>query len=108
MPAFHQKAHGELEMSEAILRAAMESDTHPGGKKSHVTLPFVTVSRQAGASGGSFARELIKRLNARSDATWSCWDHEGIRRAQHRGGGRRDDGRPRPQLARRASGRAVG
>lgn len=76
MPAFHQHSHGELDMSEAILRAALESDTHPGRKKPHLTLPFVTVSRQAGASGGLFARELARRLSAAGAADWSCWDHE--------------------------------
>jgi hypothetical protein len=79
MPAFHQHSHGEIEMADAILRTALDMETHEKHRKAgRVTLPFVTVSRQAGASGGSFARELVRKLNAGAGENegWSCWDHE--------------------------------
>jgi hypothetical protein len=78
MPAFHQHSHGEIEMAEAVLRAALDMETHEERRAPRrAALPFVTVSRQAGASGGTFARELVRKLNAAGgDATWTCWDHE--------------------------------
>ena len=41
-------------------------------------VPFVTVSRQAGAGGRTFARALADRLNALdpADCPWAVWDRE--------------------------------
>ncbi len=42
-------------------------------------LPFITVSRQAGAGGNSLAEVLVKRLNARlpeDDRRWQSFDRE--------------------------------
>jgi hypothetical protein len=49
--------------------------------------PFVTISRQAGAGGRSFAKELARRLNERDpgDLPWTVWDNELVERvaAEH-------------------------
>ena len=41
-------------------------------------LPFVTISRQAGAGGRTLAKHLAERLNALAGGggdDWSAWDH---------------------------------
>ena len=40
--------------------------------------PFVTISRQTGAGGNTFAALLVERLNKTefADPAWSAWDHE--------------------------------
>ena len=65
---------GELNIASAMLHAAMEENAHPTHAPSH---RFVTVSRQAGAAGRTFARELVEKLNSLPhDRLWACWDQE--------------------------------
>lgn len=42
------------------------------------TLPFITISRQAGAGGNTLKEKLVDRLARidRADPPWSGWDHE--------------------------------
>jgi hypothetical protein len=44
--------------------------------------PFITISRQAGAGGRSFARQLVTRLNQTDSAQlpWTLWDNELVER----------------------------
>ena len=44
--------------------------------------PFITISRQAGAGGRSFATRLVERLNEidTSDLHWTLWDNELVER----------------------------
>jgi cytidylate kinase len=76
MAAFHQHSHGEIEMAGAVLQSALHDLNARPHVAARVPRVFVTVSRQAGASGGTFARELVRRLNASGEGGWSCWDHE--------------------------------
>ena len=48
-------------------------------------IPFVTVSRQAGAGGRTFARHLAERLNEVDPAEhpWVVWDRDLVERAAH-------------------------
>src|SRR6478752_815140 len=65
---------GDLNIASAMLHAAMEENAHPTHAPPH---RFVTVSRQAGAAGRTFARELVERLNILPpERLWSCWDQE--------------------------------
>ena len=46
-------------------------------------MPFVTISRQAGAGGTTLAQHLVERLNDVDpdlDRTWTCWDRELVER----------------------------
>jgi cytidylate kinase len=45
-------------------------------------LPFVTISRQAGAGGRTCARELVNRLNEQcpGELPWTVWDNELVER----------------------------
>ena len=54
-------------------------DATPPGKAHR---PFITISRQAGAGGRSFARQLAKRLNEidRGELPWTVWDNELVER----------------------------
>jgi len=47
--------------------------------------PFITISRQAGASGRSVAAQVVERLNGRDpDAPqWTIWDDELVERVAH-------------------------
>jgi cytidylate kinase len=48
-----------------------------------VVLPFVTISRQAGAGGTTLAQRLVERLNAAdpdAERPWTCWDRELVER----------------------------
>src|SRR5690242_11068709 len=76
------------------IRSELKRGDHPhaGGEPAPAfeqprPLPFVTISRQAGAGGRTLARRLAERLNAMADAgedasgggrekPWSAWDHE--------------------------------
>jgi len=61
---------------------------HPAGeqypsREEATPVPFVTISRQAGAGGRTLAKRLAERLNALAigvgddrDRGWSAWDHE--------------------------------
>jgi hypothetical protein len=44
----------------------------------HAPLPFITISRQAGAGGRTLARLLVDRLNRidPGDTRWAAWDRE--------------------------------
>jgi len=48
-----------------------------------VVMPFVTISRQAGAGGTTLAQHLVERLNEvdrAPDRPWTCWDRELVER----------------------------
>jgi cytidylate kinase len=47
--------------------------------------PFITISRQAGASGRSVAAQVVKRLNDRDPDSprWTVWDDELVERVAH-------------------------
>ena len=67
---------GDFRVAAAMMRAALEQNAR-GGDGKGVARRFVTVSRQAGAAGRSFARQLVERLNILPhDRLWSCWDQE--------------------------------
>src|SRR5881394_252914 len=70
----------------SAIRSEQMRDEHfrPTGERSG-PLPFVTISRQAGAGGRTLARRLAERLNVLGvgggggdddDDDWSAWDHE--------------------------------
>lgn len=48
-----------------------------------VPVPFVTISRQAGAGGWTLAENLVKRLNERDkpEHPWTTWDRELVEKA---------------------------
>jgi cytidylate kinase len=64
------------------VRAAVNSEAHPGMlRDGSPPLPFVTISRQAGAGGRSLAEKLAQRLTQLDPAkgnepAWAAWDHE--------------------------------
>src|SRR5687768_9533551 len=66
----------------ASVRAALYAQTEQQqagvSPSKHQRLPFVTVSRQAGAGGRTFAKLLVERLNALdgSERPWAVWDRE--------------------------------
>jgi len=75
----------------AFLRARGGPDAHPGAPVK--TQPFVTISREAGAGGSTFARSLVAKLNdiessrlaleepsAMSVQLWQSFDRELIER----------------------------
>jgi cytidylate kinase len=53
-----------------------------GGTPAPQPTPFVTVSRQAGAGGRTFARHLAVRLNEvdRGELPWAVWDRDLVER----------------------------
>src|SRR4051812_37593333 len=62
------------------IRSELQQLTHPrpAGERPR-PLPFVTISRQAGAGGRTLAKRLAERLNALGGGggdVWSPWDHE--------------------------------
>jgi hypothetical protein len=66
LAAMHAAAYAEQE------RAGVDH-LHPRARR-----PFVTISRQAGAGGRSFATKLVEQLNAveRPVVPWTVWDNE--------------------------------
>jgi len=63
------------------VRAAVASEALPGTPHGEHQFPFVTVSRQAGAGGRSFAEKLAERLTKLDPAkgnepAWAAWDHQ--------------------------------
>jgi hypothetical protein len=68
----------------ASLRAGLRQESqHAGGlAESGAHAPFVTISRQAGAGGRSFAVSLAARLNAIDAGAlpWTVWDNELVTR----------------------------
>lgn len=64
----------------ASVRAALYAQQQAGQAEPFAAnaTPFVTVSRQAGAGGRSFARLLTDRLNAvdPGERPWAAWDRE--------------------------------
>src|SRR5688500_10565809 len=81
--ASNMKATGSIEATLPLIRAglyAMLADEDRGAEGGAGTLvtpgPFVTVSRQAGAGGRTFAQSLAERLNAAGpvDRPWAVWD----------------------------------
>src|SRR4051794_11635016 len=68
------------------LGAALQQLAHPQpAHEAQEVIPFVTISRQAGAGGRTLATRLAERLNALSGAggghkgdvaEWHAWDHE--------------------------------
>ena len=48
-----------------------------------LVIPFVTISRQAGAGGNTLAEHLVERLNLLDpdpERPWTCWDRELVER----------------------------
>lgn len=68
----------------AALRAGVHQQSHRGddAKGRQLHRPFITISRQAGAGGRSFAQQLVSRLNEidPGDMPWTVWDNELIER----------------------------
>lgn len=66
----------------ASLQAEVELTQRPTAQPPPV-LPFVTISRQAGAGGRTLARRLVERLNAldANELPWSSWDRELVEKA---------------------------
>jgi cytidylate kinase len=64
---------------------AQQQSPQPAGRSSAPPSEFLTISRQAGAGGHSFASHLAERLNAegRSERPWSVWDRGLVERAAH-------------------------
>jgi cytidylate kinase len=63
------------------VRSAVVSETHPEAPEAVAPLPFVTISRQAGAGGRSLAEKLAQRLNQidpakEKESPWAAWDHQ--------------------------------
>lgn len=48
----------------------------------HTAMPFITISRQAGAGGDTLAQHLADRLNIedKGETPWSVWDRELVER----------------------------
>jgi hypothetical protein len=71
----------------SALRAGLEEQTHAAAAKPSARLPFITISRQAGAGGRSIAQELVATLNDLDpgDLKWTVWDGELVERvaAEH-------------------------
>ena len=71
----------------SALRAGLEQQTHEAPNRPSARLPFITISRQAGAGGRSIAQALVARLNAVNpgDLPWTVWDGELVERvaAEH-------------------------
>ena len=79
------KAAASIEATLPLIRAGLyamlaDEDRAPigGAGASATPRPFVTVSRQAGAGGRTFARSLAERLNSANpaDRPWVVWDRE--------------------------------
>src|SRR5687768_689485 len=77
------KATGSIEATLPLIRAGLyamlaDRDRASPGDPSVTPQPFVTVSRQAGAGGRTFARSLVERLNGANpgDRPWAVWDRE--------------------------------
>jgi hypothetical protein len=64
---------------------AQQQSPQTAGRSRVPTSDFITVSRQAGAGGRSFASRLAERLNAGepSKRPWSVWDRELVDQAAH-------------------------
>jgi cytidylate kinase len=71
----------------SALRAGLEEQTHAATAKPSSRLPFITISRQAGAGGRSIAQKLADRLNELEpgELKWTVWDGELVERvaAEH-------------------------
>src|SRR5690349_6834061 len=67
----------------AALHGAEYRHAHrPGLRPDGPAVPFVTISRQAGAGGRTLAMGLAARLNERDpgDVPWTVWDNELVER----------------------------
>jgi cytidylate kinase len=71
----------------ASVHTEMYPRHRPSGESSAPALPFVTISRQAGAGGRTLARQLVARLNEidPGERPWKAWDRELVERvaAEH-------------------------
>ena len=73
------KRTGALDEMLASIRAALYlQQRRAGAETRRAELPFVTISRQAGAGGHMVARALADRLNALDpgEVPWTVWDRE--------------------------------
>ncbi|MEE9211084.1 MAG: cytidylate kinase-like family protein [Phycisphaeraceae bacterium] len=63
---------------DAAVRATMLAREQRGGVQASPTLPYVTISRQAGAGGRTLAQQLQSKLNEldRADPPWMAFDRE--------------------------------
>jgi len=74
----HESITALLSSVRAALHVQQEQAAQAGAMARPPTAPFVTVSRQAGAGGRTFARLLAERLNALDPGPrpWAVWDRE--------------------------------
>lgn len=65
----------------ATLYTQQQDQARKAGKRT--PLPFITISRQAGAGGRSLAQRLVERLNELEpdDRPWSAWERNWSRRS---------------------------
>jgi hypothetical protein len=83
------KLHNDILPLLASIRAGLfeQQETDPAHAAAAPPPSFVTVSRQAGAGGRSFARNLVERLNKLhpGQRPWTAWDRELVERvvAEH-------------------------
>ena len=60
-----------------------ELQRHAPAAEAALVMPFVTISRQAGAGGTTLAQHLVERLNdvnPDAERPWTCWDRELVER----------------------------
>lgn len=69
-----------LRSMSAVMRAAELLEMRRGeeGERPVDPVPFITISRQAGAGGRSLARHIVRRLNKTHPGVlpWTVWDNE--------------------------------
>jgi hypothetical protein len=63
-----------------------DTRTDSGSAPPATPIPFITISRQAGAGGHSLASRLVRRLNEIDPGPqpWTCWDNELLARVAGR------------------------
>ena len=78
LPHPYQTAEKHFRSVLAALKAAKAMDAADGPPAPPAAIPFVTISRQAGAGGQTLALRLTDALNQlqSTDPPWNVWDHE--------------------------------
>src|SRR3954470_3518140 len=82
---FNANSRSLFPMLAALHATEHERQHGTHGAPSHpprLPTPFITISRQAGASGRTVAAQVVKRLNERDPAAlpWTVWDDELVER----------------------------
>lgn len=75
-PQTHVSAERHLNSVVAALRAAAALNARTRSEPNQPPVPFVTISREAGAGGRTLARRLVEALNAADSEAWHAWDYE--------------------------------